>query len=37
MPDKKMATEEIVAENYHDGIYNGLKFIGGIWEQTILR
>lgn len=29
--------EEIVAENYHDGIYNGLKFIGGIWEQTILR
>ena len=28
--------DEIVAENYHDGTYNGLRLIDSKWKKTIL-
>jgi len=29
--------DEIVSESYQDGIYNGLKFINGMWKKTTFK
>lgn len=29
--------DEIVAENYHEGTYNGLKKVGVVWKKSIIK
>jgi hypothetical protein len=33
----KDGVDDIICENYHDGIYNGLKLINGVWVKYIFN